>query len=305
MKTKNLLFILLTVLITNYSFSQPLTIDYLGQTPPGDKPEVFAPNLISKVGRNERVLAFARDKKEVYFTVIISQNNYTIKSLTEKEGVWQDEQTASFITKYMNEYSCLEPFISPDGTKMLFTAKQKSDNSWNYNFYVTKREGKDWGKPEILSTNINPGTGVWHPCITSNRNVYFAIDGDIYFSAYTNNSYANPSPINSVNSSSKDWDPYVDPNEKYMIFKSNRPGGFGKMDNYISYRNSNGEWTEPKNIGAKYNTDLIDDAGDISPDGKFMFFSRISQDGDMDIYWVKANFIEELNPFSKSEIVKK
>lgn len=298
MKIKKLLLALIIVLVANHSFSQFQTIDYLGQTPPGDIPEIFAPKIISKAGRNERVLTFAHNKKEVYYTVLISQNNYTIKSLTENNGIWQDEQTASFITKYMNDYSCLEPFISPDGTKLLFVAKEKADDSWNYNLYVTKRNGDDWGKPVILCNNISSKNGVWHPCITNNGNVYFAIDGDLYFSEYVNNNYTSPSPINSIDSTSEDWDPYVDPNEKYMIFKTNRPGGFGKTDNYISYRNSNGIWTEPKNIGAKYNTELMDDAGDISPDGKFMFFSRTNQDGEMDIYWVKANFIEELNPLS-------
>lgn len=304
MRKKGALFTFVAVLAASYSFSQSSTADYLGQPLPGDTPEVFAPNILSKAGRMERVLAFAVDKKEVYFTVILSENCYTIKSIAQKDGVWQAEQTASFVDRYMKEYSCLEPFISPDGATMLFVAKQQSVAGWGYALYVTKRTDDGWGKPELLSSHISSPNGVWHPCVTSNGNLYFAIDGNIYFSAHSSSGFADPVAIGTINSPSQDWDPYVDPSESYLIFKSNRPGGFGKSDNYISYKSPSGEWTKPQNIGVKYNTDQVDDAGDISPDGALMFFSRVNQDGEMDVYWVKASFIKELNPFLNGNMAK-
>lgn len=45
MKTKYILISLFMGLISNILFSQSDTIDYLGQTPPGDVPQIFAPGI--------------------------------------------------------------------------------------------------------------------------------------------------------------------------------------------------------------------------------------------------------------------
>jgi len=74
-----------------------------------------------------------------------------------------------------------------------------------------------------------------------------------------------------------------------MIFMSNRPGGSGGYDNYISYRNVDGSWTEPRNLGPTINSAYDETAGDISPDGKYLSFGK-----DYPIYWVRVDFISAL-----------
>ena len=292
-------FIVAAILIVQFGYTQTESFTYLGQNPPGDTPEVFAPDLLSKTGRKERTLTFTPDGKEIYFTVINSQNNYAIKHFKEMNGIWQDEETAPFIIQYMSNYSCLEPFISADGSKMLFAAKLSSLNSWDYDLYMTEREGEDWGQPEKLGSFINTSAGEWHPCITSNGNIYFARDGNIYKSEYSETGYRNAVPFGTINSSSNDWDPHVDPDENFVIFKSDRSGGYGLMDNYISFHDKiDDTWTEPLNPGSNINSSWIDDAGDLSPDGKYFFYSRTNNDAEMDVYWVNAEFINSLNPYT-------
>jgi hypothetical protein len=46
----------------------------------------------------------------------------------------------------------------------------------------------------------------------------------------------------SVNSEYNEADPFVAPDESYLIFQSKRPGGFGNNDLYISFRNKGGQW---------------------------------------------------------------
>lgn len=74
-----------------------------------------------------------------------------------------------------------------------------------------------------------------------------------------------------------------------MIFRSNRPGGYGGSDLYITFKNQSDQWTNPKNLGAKINSEHDELGGDITPDGKFLTFSRNG-----DIYWVSAVFVESL-----------
>lgn len=47
-----------------------------------------------------------------------------------------------------------------------------------------------------------------------------------------------------------DHDPFIAPDESCLIFSSNRPGGYGSNDLYISFRNDNDTWTAPRNMGA-------------------------------------------------------
>jgi Tol biopolymer transport system component len=263
---------------------------YLGQTPPGNTPEIFAEGILSLTGRNERVLTFTPDGKEIYF-----QAGNQILCFKEVDGQWQDAETASFIVDYMAGAYCYEPFISPDGTKLLFTSNKGSIGN-NHNLWMTERSGDTWGEPHKLSNAINTPSGSWgewHPCIVRNNNFYFARDGNIYFAEYSNNGYQTAVRLNTINSSSQDWDPYVDPDENYLIFKSNRPGGFGGMDNYISYRDTNGTWSTPQNLGENVNSALDDDAGDVSPDGKYFFFARSG-----DVYWLNAKTIPLTLPTS-------
>jgi len=75
-------------------------------------------------------------------------------------------------------------------------------------------------------------------------------------------------------------------NEDYIIFNSNRPGGYGGLDLYISFANGSGGWTTPQNLGPNINSSGNDDSPYLSPDYKYLFFARTNSAGEEDIYWV-------------------
>ena len=74
--------------------------------------------------------------------------------------------------------------------------------------------------------------------------------------------------------------PTIDPDERYLLFESNRPGGYGGTDIYIAFKNDDGTWSSPRNLGPTVNTPGVDDTPNISPDGKY-WFSSVNGD----IYW--------------------
>lgn len=78
-----------------------------------------------------------------------------------------------------------------------------------------------------------------------------------------------------------------------IYFASNRPGGFGGIDLYVSKKQPTGTWSLPTNLGAAINTNLDEDFPNIAPDGKTLFFSSKGHTsmGGYDIF--KANFDEE------------
>lgn len=99
-------------------------------------------------------------------------------------------------------------------------------------------------------------------------------------------------PINTVH---HEVDPYIAPDESYIIFCSNRPGGFGKEDMYVSYKKDDGSWTAPVNMGDKVNSPFQEYIPYVTPDGKYFFFTS-DKSGSRDIYWMDSEIIKELKP---------
>jgi hypothetical protein len=79
----------------------------------------------------------------------------------------------------------------------------------------------------------------------------------------------------------------VSPDESYVIFCSERPGGKGKGDLYISFKDKTGEWQPAKILDAGINTEAYEFCPFVTSDGKYLFFSR-----DGDIYWMSAQLLE-------------
>jgi len=77
------------------------------------------------------------------------------------------------------------------------------------------------------------------------------------------------------------------------IFSSEKPGGYGGHDQYIT-RPQNGTWTTPKSLGPEINTRATEYGSYITPDGKFYFFSRPAGWGvndAADLYWVDSRAV--------------
>jgi len=92
--------------------------------------------------------------------------------------------------------------------------------------------------------------------------------------------------------------PFIAPDESYLVWNSEREGGYGKSDLYISFRQDDGSWGDAANMGPRVNSNKIELNGNVTPDGKFLMFDRIDsiRDGyiDIDVYWVDAQIIEDL-----------
>ena len=98
--------------------------------------------------------------------------------------------------------------------------------------------------------------------------------------------------LDEINTAAFELGPYIAPDESFIIFESNRPGGKGQMDLYICFRTPDDSWPEAINLGATINTKGQERFPGISPDGKFFFYGGHTSD----IYWVDAKIIEELKP---------
>ena len=80
-----------------------------------------------------------------------------------------------------------------------------------------------------------------------------------------------------------------------MVYCSTMPGSFGEDDIYVTFKQSDGSWSKPVNMGDKINSEKAENRPYVSPDGKYFFYTSTKR-GNRDIYWVDVKIIEELRP---------
>jgi len=284
-----------------------LTGPYLGQTPPGRTPEIFAPGILCS-GCGEFNAAFSPDGNEFYFSQTNKEKRKDqIMVMRRVNNIWSKPEIASFSGRYDD----CDVSISPNGEKLFFISigrilpRSNIPTKRNYMWYMDITD-EGWGKPQPLDYPGNSG-GVY-PVVTKNGTLYFSArlkdnfgKADVYRSQIVNGAYTEPENLGSdINSKFSETDAYVSPDEGYLIVTCwERPENFGggKSDLYISFCKKDGSWTSLKNMGELINTEYIEFCPMVSPDGKYFFFSSDRNDvNECDIYWVDAQVIEDLKP---------
>jgi Tol biopolymer transport system component len=283
----------LVILASEHAHLYASTDLYLGQTPPGKIPEVFAPGIISTDGI-ETDVTFSPDLNEIYFTRSGANWHSVIYVVTYQEGSWSAPVAVSFSGESSKNY----PFVSPDGRNLFFDSSGQTNDPRDRDIWVVLRNGDDWGQPRRIGPAVNTSSIESFAAVTDAGDLYFCSrrqggpgQMDIYRADSTEDGYAQPVSLGeAVNSEYNDFHPFVSPDEMYIVFDSQRPGGSGGNDLYVSLRKDDGSWATADNLGGEVNSPSGDMRPYVSPDGKYLFFSS-SRGGGQDIYWVDATVV--------------
>ena len=121
---------------------------------------------------------------------------------------------------------------------------------------------------------------------------------NIYRMSRENDSWSSPMKLEMINSKFHDTMPSLNQSGTFLVFASNRPGGYGGFDIWFSFRDTDGNWKEPSNAGAGINTNADEQSPFVL--GKYLFFSsnRPGGLGYFDIYLsrkIEANWTKPKN----------
>jgi outer membrane protein OmpA-like peptidoglycan-associated protein/tetratricopeptide (TPR) repeat protein len=99
-------------------------------------------------------------------------------------------------------------------------------------------------------------------------------DFDLYISYNTPTGWSEPENLGrNINTESWESSPSLSPDKRALYFSSNRPGGYGGKDLYVSYRLPNGKWGPAKNMGPSINTAGDELAPFIHADNSTLYFT--------------------------------
>lgn len=273
---------------------------YLSQKPPGKKAELFAPGIINTSDHDYHSDYLLSDKFFI-FKRLKPGGRSSILVTKIKNGKWTKPTLSPFMGKpWYHNY----PYAS-EGQIIYFAWRGSLGNvtaSNDLNIWMVKKMVKGWSNPEKLKSPVNTLSYDTWASAARNRTIYFFSGreggygrSDIYRSQLKNGEHIDVENLGKIiNTGYIDNDPFIAPDERYLIFCSNRPGGKGKLDCYISFKKKDGSWGEPVNMGTAVNSSSNEERPYVTPDGKYFFFTS-TRNGLLDIYWVSADIIEDLH----------
>ncbi len=187
------------------------------------------------------------------------------------------------------------PAITTDESVMIYTYRGKNsvggklntnlqpdlkDGQYLEDVYITRRNSDStWSTPKSIasvntngndaSISISPDGTTLFTFFSTNTN-----PGDIYVSKLNGTEFSKPVALNSNINTSNYWEGSctISADGKYLYFASERPGGLGGRDIWVSEL-VKGDWGPATNMGPQINTPYDDDAPFIHPDGITLFLS--------------------------------
>lgn len=213
------------------------------------------------------------------------------------------------INSRFDEYA---PSITADGKQLFFTARRSDteggeiDEHGDYKFYEDiytskwNEEKGEWETSYGVDGFVN--TPMYDAVLSVNpqgnqmfiykNNVNNA--GDIFVSTLDvhQDEWRAPEKLpRPINSSYFEGSCSITSNGNFLYFISERQGGLGQGDIYVSEKKSNGDWGGPKSLGNVINTEMDEKFVFIHPNGKTIYFSSDGHQtmGSYDIF--KSEFV--------------
>jgi Tol biopolymer transport system component len=256
---------------------------YFGQTPPGSTAQVFAPGLICDTQPHqwESHGQFSADGN----TFCFNRLRYVYITENTDQG-WAVPKRIKSVPEIP-----WSPYLSLDANSIYFM--------YSHDLYRCNRTARGWAKPQKLGPPLSSSAAEWGFSLAADNSFYLASTrkggrgGDVWYVPFVDNTWSQAINISAINTRYSDGAPGVAPDESFLVFNSVRPRGLGGADLYLSLRQSDGTWTTPRNLGPRVNSAYLDICPYISPDKKYLFFTRSNgfdpRKYSADIYWVALN----------------
>ncbi|MBS1231896.1 MAG: ompA 1 [Bacteroidetes bacterium] len=195
----------------------------------------------------------------------------TAKEMISKPVAYTEENLGPI---FNDEKSNFNPVISADGKTFTFMVSLKFYDA----VMLSRLVRGEWSPPVNITPELMSDGDMYISCLSSDGKLLLLsrdddFNSDIYSSTYDGNTW-NPCRKLNKNINTKYWEShgFITEDGQRLIFASDRPGGYGGLDLYIS-KKTGGDWGPAVNLGPEINTPLNEDRPFLINNGKTLFFS--------------------------------
>ena len=279
------------------SQSPRLTGPYLGQTPPGLTPQIFAKGIVSTRDGVYGTIVFSPDHREAFW----KPESGSLLFMRTEGGVWSVPRVFPFTARPAIDV----PFFSIDGRRLYFMTGTRSavGMAENEAIWFVERTSDGWSAPRSFDPIVNSVPMHWQFSMDERGNVYLSTDGGIAFARFERGRYLPPeklpAPVNVPHTAEEKYragevGPFISRKGDHLIFTKFGTG----IGLWITFKQRDGSWSEPRNLSERLGGVGNDSAAQVTPDGKYLFFQSVRPGSapSRSFYWVDARFIESLRP---------
>ncbi|MDR0787123.1 MAG: hypothetical protein LBG44_04560 [Gemmatimonadota bacterium] len=201
------------------------------------------------------------------------------------------------------EYLEVEPLLSPDGNQLYFMS-DRPGGLGGMDIWVSNRVNGEWTEPENLGAPINSpymdhciyffGEG-WNTAYWTSTRPGGMGGNDIWTAERVDGVWGEAVNLGpTVNSAASDHHSLPSPDGRSLYITSDREGGFGGEDIYVTTRDDNGVWSPLVNLGPVVNSPENDRCPAFTPDFELFIFDseRAGGYGNKDLWSVPYASVE-------------
>lgn len=231
-----------------------------------DEAEVHFKQYLSLEKKNEKL----RAKAEKY----LLDCRFLAQAIENKVPFEPSKLSATVNTDDFAEYL---PALTADGETLVFTRKVRGQED----FFISRKVDGDWRTAQPLEEINTPANEGAQSISADGKYLVFTACGrpdgigscDLYFSEVVNGRWTKAKNLGApVNTKAWESQPSISADGRIIYFASNRGGGYGDQDIWITTRSDDGSWSAPVNAGSFINSKLSDQSPFIHPDGRTLYF---------------------------------
>ncbi|KPL14260.1 MAG: hypothetical protein AMS26_11410, partial [Bacteroides sp. SM23_62] len=229
-------------------------------------------NLAIEHYQKYRNIMFKRNFAEVEYV------NAQIKSCELAMGMIQQPLDIEFLrmSEQVNQFpSQYNPVVSLDDSTLFYMTDQPQKRT----IMTMRRTIDGWTDPRSLNGEIGSEGDCYPTCLSFDGKELFLVKrdymgADIYVSFRKEDRWTRMVRLNDhINTDYFETHAFISNNGKSLFFTSDRPGGQGAMDIWVSETTTQGDWGPPVNLGPKINSHYNEETPFLTENGKKIYFS--------------------------------
>jgi hypothetical protein len=171
--------------------------------------------------------------------------------------------------------------VSFDGKTIVYTENRGTENAI---MFSKKIRGK-WQTPVEITSQLQAGDDCSSCSLNKDGTKLYLyktdnFDGNIYSADYVNEKWTPITKLNgNINTGFYESHAAISPDEKKLYFTSNRDGGYGGLDIYVSEKDASGDWGPAANLGNIINSRYNEDTPFITLNDSLLYFSSEGHPG--------------------------